>query len=231
MAEQLEWQGESIPIVRSRRKTLALHVKAGEAEIRAPGHLSRTDIRQFLDSRQQWLLKVKTEQAQRQADLPDYSQNETAPLMDRQLELSLTEGSALAWKVEDNQLHITVKERTRDAVHTVLADFYKAQARFYLTEKTLQCVHQQGWHQRLTDIRFRRTKTKWGHCTAAGRIQYNWLVMQAPERVVDYLVAHECAHLLHPHHGPAFWAEVQRLHPGWQAERAWLHHQGHRLQL
>lgn len=231
MAEQLEWQGERIPIVRSKRKTLALHVKAGKAEIRAPGHLSRTDIRQFLDSRQQWLLKVKTEQAKRQADLPDYSRSDSVPLMDQQLYLTVKEGAALSWQMDDNALQITAPQRTRDAVHTVLADFYKAQARFYLTEKTLQCVHHQGWQHRLTDIRIRRTKTKWGHCTAAGRIQYNWLVMQAPESVVDYLVAHECAHLLHPHHGPAFWTEVQRLHPNWQVDRNWLHHQGHRLQL
>lgn len=231
MAELLDWQGERIPILRSRRKTLALHVKAGQAEIRAPGHVSTAEIRQFLVSRQQWLLRVKEEQAKRQADLPDYSQNKTVPLMDRQLTIRLEESNTLAWRITDNTLHISVRERTREAVHHVLADFYKTQARFYLSEKTLQCVHQQGWQRRLTDIRFRRTKTKWGHCTSAGRIQYNWLIMQAPERVVDYLVAHECAHLLHPHHGPDFWAEVQRLHPGWQADRTWLHHQGHRLQL
>lgn len=231
MTEVLDWQGESIPIVRSRRKTLALHVKAGEAEVRAPGHVSRDDIRQFLDNRQQWLSKVKARQAQHQADLPDYSQSSSVPLMDQRLSLTIDIGPTLAWQIDESALQITVQQLTREAVHSVLADFYKAQARFYLSEKTLQCVSRQGWLERLTDIRFRRTKTKWGHCTAAGRIQYNWLVMQAPEPVVDYLVAHECAHLLHPHHGPAFWAEVERLHPSWQKDRAWLHHQGHRLQL
>ncbi|MHA7880804.1 MAG: M48 family metallopeptidase [Saccharospirillum sp.] len=231
MAEHLDWQGEVIPIRRSRRKTLAVHVKAGRAEIRAPGHVSRTDIRHFLDSRQQWLRRVRAEQAQRQAALPDYRQSDTVPLMDQSLLLNRRQGSRPGWTLEAGKVQLTVTEPSREATHAVLADFYKTQARFYLTEKTLQCVTRQNWQHRLTDIRFRRTKTKWGHCTSAGRIQYNWLVMQAPERVVDYLVAHECAHLLHPHHGPAFWHEVQRLHPTWQADRRWLHEQGYRLQL
>lgn len=231
MTEAIEWQGERIPIKRSRRKTLALHVRDGNIELRVPPKVRQADLLAFVSSRQDWLKRVREEQAARQTQLPDFSLTNTCPLMDRQLDLVINQTKAGHWRLEGNRLHVGVEEANKEWVHLVLADFYKAQAKFYLTEKTLQMVIRRGWESRLTDIRFRRTKTKWGHCTSQGRIQYNWLVMLAPERIVDYLVAHETAHLVHPHHGPEFWAEVERSHPGWQEDRRWLHQNGHCLLL
>lgn len=231
MTEAIEWRGERIPIKRSKRKTLALHVRDGSIELRVPPRVPEAELLAFVSSRQDWLNRVRKEQAHHQAQRPDFSQTGTCPLMDRELELVIQPTRAGHWRLEENRLHLGVETVDKEWVHHVLADFYKAQAKFYLMEKTLQLVMRRGWQSRLTDIRFRRTKTKWGHCTNQGRIQYNWLIMLAPERVVDYLVAHETAHLLHPHHGPAFWDEVERSHPGWREDRRWLHQNGHRLLL
>lgn len=231
MKDSLHWQGERITVRRSRRKTLALHVREGEVELRVPSRARPADLLTFLDSRAGWLERVRADQARRLAERPDFSQADACPLLDRSLPLSIRPSSRNRWRLSEAGLDLAVRAPDREGVHAVLADFYKAQARFHLTEKTLQLVHRHGWESRLSDIRLRRTRSKWGHCTSAGRIQYNWLVILAPEKVVDYLVAHETAHLLHPHHGPAFWAEVERLHPSWRTERHWLRDQGHRLQL
>lgn len=231
MSEILNWNGERIPVKRSKRKTLALHVRDGNPELRVPIRAAARDVLAFLDGRQAWLNRVRTKQTQRNQELPDFSRQSFCPLMSRRLNLSVQAAGTISWRLTGDDLHLTTREADKAHVHEILTDFYKTQARFYLTEKTLQLVHRRGWQERLTDIRFRRTKTKWGHCTSAGRIQYNWLVMLAPERVVDYLVAHETAHLLHPHHGATFWAEVERSHPSWREDRRWLHDNGHRLLL
>lgn len=231
MTEILDWNGERIPVKRSRRKTLALHVREGQAELRVPTRARQRDLLGFIEGRRAWLDRVRLEQSQRSREQPDFSRSDHCPLMDRHLALTVTEGHRPAWRLDEDRLRLIVSTADRDNIHAVLADFYKTQARFHLTEKTLQLVHRRGWDGRLSDIRLRRTKTKWGHCTATGRIQYNWLVMLAPERIVDYLVAHETAHLLHPHHGETFWREVARSHPGWREDRQWLHDNGHRLLL
>lgn len=83
----------------------------------------------------------------------------------------------------------------------------------------------------VSDIRFRRTKTKWGHCTSRGVIQYNWLIMMAPRDIIDYLIAHEVSHLAHPNHSARFWQQVARLAPNYLQERAWLRENGHKLNL
>ncbi|PTY36874.1 hypothetical protein BGP77_06205 [Saccharospirillum sp. MSK14-1] len=231
MTEVLNWRGEQIPIRRSKRKTLALHVRDGQVELRLPNRTRSAEVLAFVDSRSDWIHKVREHQRQRSEERPDFSQSAFCPLMDQQLQLLIRPGRRAQWHWQGDSLQLDVADIDKDNVHTLLADFYKTQARHILTQKTEQLLAARGWSDRLLDIRLRRTRTKWGHCTAEGRIQYNWLIMLAPERVVDYLVAHETAHLLHPHHGPAFWAEVNRSHTGWQAERRWLHENGHRLQL
>lgn len=233
MTEMLKWRGEQIPIRRSRRKTLALHVRDGQVELRLPNRTRSAEVLAFVDSRADWINKVRLHQHQRGLERPDFSQASHCPLMDRQIALLLRPGRRAHWHWLDdsNALQLDLPDLDKDNVHSLLEDFYKTQARQTLTAKTEHLLARRGWSHRLLDIRLRRTRTKWGHCTAEGRIQYNWLIMLAPERVVDYLVAHETAHLLHPHHGPAFWAEVDRNHPSWRNERRWLHDNGHRLQL
>ena len=77
-------------------------------------------------------------------------------------------------------------------------------------------------------------RTRWGSCTPAGPghpagIRLSWRLALAPPAVADYVAAHECAHLLHPHHGPAFWAETRRLIGDERPHRAWLKARGGEL--
>lgn len=75
-------------------------------------------------------------------------------------------------------------------------------------------------------------RRRWGSCSADGRIRYSWRLLLAPPEVRRATAAHEVAHLLHMHHGPAFHAEVARLfgdEAGVAAARAWLRDHGAEL--
>ena len=78
-------------------------------------------------------------------------------------------------------------------------------------------------------ITVRDTKSRWGSCSASGCLSFSWRLVLAPESVVDYVVAHEVAHLAEMNHGPRFWRLVQSLTPDHAAPRAWLNR--HRNQL
>ena len=63
---------------------------------------------------------------------------------------------------------------------------------------------------------------------------YSWRLILAPPQVLDYVAAHEVAHLVELNHSPAYWAVVSRICPDWQGHRSWLHDQGsalHRLRF
>ena len=82
---------------------------------------------------------------------------------------------------------------------------------------------------RVARVTIRDTTSRWGSCSAAGNLSFSWRLVLAPEAVVDYVVAHEVAHLVEMNHGPRFWALMRTLHPDPAAARAWL--QRHRSLL
>lgn len=83
-------------------------------------------------------------------------------------------------------------------------------------------------------IALRDTRSRWGSCSQAGRLMFSWRLILAPSEVLDYVAAHEVAHLEQMNHSPAFWAVVAELCPRYEAPRAWLKGEGaglHRWQF
>jgi predicted metal-dependent hydrolase len=78
-------------------------------------------------------------------------------------------------------------------------------------------------------VNVRDTKSRWGSCSVRGNLSFSWRLIFAPEPVIDYVVAHEVAHLAEMNHGPRFWHLVESLSPGNAAPRAWLKRHRSRL--
>ena len=76
--------------------------------------------------------------------------------------------------------------------------------------------------RKVTRVSVRDTKSRWGSCSAEGTLAFSWRLILAPERVLDYVVAHEVAHLVHLNHGVRFWRLVEKLAPGAATQREWL---------
>ena len=78
-------------------------------------------------------------------------------------------------------------------------------------------------------VSVRDTKSRWGSCSGRANLSFSWRLIFAPESVVDYVVAHEVAHLAEMNHGPRFWRLVERLSPGSAVPREWLRRHRNRL--
>jgi predicted metal-dependent hydrolase len=72
----------------------------------------------------------------------------------------------------------------------------------------------------------RDTRSRWGSCSAEGRLMFSWRLAMAPPAVLDYVAAHEVAHLVRMDHSAAFWRVVARLCPQYVHHRAWLRREG-----
>lgn len=72
----------------------------------------------------------------------------------------------------------------------------------------------------------RDPRGRWGSCTARGDLMFSWRLILAPDAVLDYVAAHEVAHLAEMNHSPRFWSVVEHLCPGYDAPRAWLRGHG-----
>ncbi len=80
-------------------------------------------------------------------------------------------------------------------------------------------------------ISVKDTRSRWDSCTADGQLSFSWRLVLAPPEVLDYVAAHECAHLIEMNHSPRFWSLVSKCCPDWKRQRAWLRTHGAGLHL
>lgn len=118
---------------------------------------------------------------------------------------------------------LRVKGPSQQVAHQVAAVLCEA-ARQYCAEAVLR--HAKTIRQRVGKISMRDTRSRWGSCTSSGDLMFSWRLVLAPDHVIDYVVAHEVAHLLEMNHSPAFWAVVRRLCAEHELSRAWLRRHG-----
>jgi len=114
-------------------------------------------------------------------------------------------------------------------LHRRIKDYIKREAKkiFYAKSKTL--ADKIGYN--LTGVSIKDTKSRWGSCSSLKHINYNWRIALAPDFVIDYLMAHEVAHLKHQDHSSAFWQTVENLCPTAQEGKNWLTKNGNALYL
>jgi predicted metal-dependent hydrolase len=101
-----------------------------------------------------------------------------------------------------------------------LKDWLKAEAKTRLSQKCRALAA--GVGRPIERITVRDMRSRWGSAAAGGRLSFSWRLILAPEFVLDYLAAHEVAHLAHANHGKAFWALTQSLCPESSTARSWL---------
>ncbi|PWR01389.1 M48 family peptidase [Meridianimarinicoccus roseus] len=75
-------------------------------------------------------------------------------------------------------------------------------------------------------LSLRDTRSRWGSCSSAGRLMFSWRLIMAPPEVLDYVAAHEVAHLVEMNHSADFWAVVARICPDYARRRRWLRDHG-----
>lgn len=111
-----------------------------------------------------------------------------------------------------------------EKVGTRVAAFLKLQARDALATASDRYAAALG--KPYGRMSLRDTRSRWGSCSSVGDLMYSWRLVMAPPQVLDYVAAHEVAHLQHMDHSPRFWATVERLFPNHKACRAWLKDHG-----
>lgn len=109
-----------------------------------------------------------------------------------------------------------------------VADFLKREAKRDI--EPLVAKHTAGLSRKAKMVRYRDTSSRWGSCSSAGNLSFSWRIMMAPPAVINYLVAHEAAHLEQMNHGPAFWKLCKKLCSDTDRCKAWLKRNGSALQ-
>jgi predicted metal-dependent hydrolase len=114
---------------------------------------------------------------------------------------------------------LRVSGRTEHAARR-LRDWLFEEAHRDLDERVLHHARALGVAPKRLTVRDQATR--WGSCSTTGALSFSWRLILAPARILDYVAAHEVAHLKEMNHGPQFWALVQRLMPTMKEAKRWL---------
>ncbi len=217
----------------SRRRSMSMRVDGGQVSVGAPLRTSLKQIREWVESKQAWVRKKIAEQSLQLAEVPKrrYCEGESWPYLGEERILRLALGPRANCFGDEAHVTLVMSRRSKKPQEEQAAElmslWYRQQAQVYLEKQSALFSEQLG--VRVTQVKLRLTRSKWGHCTPQGVLQFNWLIMQAPKSVVDYLVAHEVSHLVHLNHSAAFWRVVESICPDYQAAERWLKNNGHKL--
>ena len=222
--------GRTLPlriVENDRAKRLTLRIDAGGQGLRitVPPGIAAREVDRFLHRHQGWL-------EQRLAKVPDRPQ--VRPGIKIPLRgvphLIIHEpgkrGTVIATSGNDGPVLTVHGDRTH--LPRRVADFLKREAKSEI--EAMVEKHTAAVGRKAKAVRFRDTTSRWGSCTSDGTLSFSWRIMMAPRPVINYLVAHEVAHLREMNHGPKFWKLCEELCPDTERCRAWLKKNGGALQ-
>jgi predicted metal-dependent hydrolase len=216
-------------VVRSRRKTMVVHVRHQSVEVRAPYAVGAQQIQTFVSAHLPWIKRKLEQKAGQHREQADISNGGAIYFKGRQLNVRFVPTPFESVQLLADELQICGKDLSPEAARRVLQRWLMKQAADTLPGRTRALAKYFNVEHRLQEVVFRKTRTKWGHCTSSGRIQFNWLIMLAPDGVIDYMISHEVCHLLHMNHSRAFWQLLQSVCPDYRTYVTWLRKHEHRL--
>lgn len=216
-------------VVRARRKTMVVHVRHNNVEVRAPLFVSDAQIKDFVDRHTQWILRKLEHKAGQEAQRLTLSDGGNIYYKARTLTVRFVSDSRDDIVVTDKEFCIHGRRLDAETAARILQRWLLMQAREHLPARTQALANYLQVGSKLKEVVFRKTKTKWGHCTSSGRIQFNWLIMMAPDAIIDYMIAHEVTHLLHMNHSKRFWSLLESVCPDYRTYVKWLKKHEHRL--
>lgn len=210
---------------RGARRTLALRIDDRGVNLLAPQHASASAIALFVRHHAAWVTSKLREREQRlialQSARIDWADGGGFPYLGQQLTLRLCGAPQLRFDPARGALHLPLPpgsdaQRMRECV----AAWMQQQARELFESRVAHYAARLG--VRVAAVRLSAASTRWGSAKSDGSIRLHWRLLHFRRQLIDYVVAHEVAHLREMNHSPRFWAHVASLYPDYALARSEL---------
>ena len=221
-AHSLVIEGTRVDLVlrRSARRSFALQVDHRGARVAVPLRTPLGEVERFVHSHGRWLLdRLQARAAARPSPVLDVVDGATVPLFGRALTLRLREGRITRWRPLTDDREELLLPTAVDPLRALLRAL-QARALAWYRGRIEEYCHRLGLP--VPAVRLSHARTRWGSCSSRSGIRLHWRLVHLPPALIDYVVAHEVAHLVEMNHSPRFWAVVERLYPDWRSARAAL---------
>ncbi|SMC89346.1 M48 family metallopeptidase [Rhizobium sp. RU36D] len=225
----LDVDGRAMPLTvtknpRATRLTLRIEPGGRGLKLTVPPGLKDREVNDFLDRHQGWL---RVRLAKFSAD------NAIRPggeILFRGIPHRIVhtgELRGLTQAIDSEVGHILSVGGLEEHMGRRIATFFKKEARKDL--ETYVAIHTKAIGKPAKSLTLKDTRSRWGSCSWEGNLSFSWRIVMAPPGVINYLAAHEVAHLKEMNHGPGFWSLCERLCPDMEEAKRWLKRHGSAL--
>ncbi len=207
--------GETIPytLERRTRKTVGLKINHNGLIVHAPTRLSQKELERMLLSKVDWIVKKLQAQQENQLEKFIWEDGASLLLLGNTIELSVRlDTVSRALEYEPGRISVALPTpNNQTSIARKVLQWYKKQA---LTDFSRRIALLAAKLSVETPPLFLSSaRSRWGSCNSRGEVRLNWRLLQAPPHIVNYVVAHELAHLKEMNHSAKFWATVERIYP------------------
>jgi len=210
-----------------RRKTASVKVQEGKVSVAVPKSLSDSHIEALVAKKARWIREKLLLQSEAEPVKPkEYVSGECFTYLGRNYRLKVESGKPVSVKLQQGRLWVRVPggRSNPEKVKYALIQWYRTHAEEKLREKAERYARIIGVSPAAIGIK--TFKSRWGSCDSRGLVQFNWKIIIAPNRIVDYLVVHELCHLKQHNHSPKFWKCVESVFPDYRECKEWLKKNG-----
>lgn len=217
-------------LIQTGRKNVEIRVvPPGNVRVFAPATAHLRELDQLVRERLPWI-----EQSRQQ--LKDYEARRPAPRVLRDGTALPLEGRYITLRLRPGAQGVCLVGEELVAGEAPPEALFEQVRRWYI-ERAIERFRQRMEHYQALigrapgRVTLREQKTKWGSCSSARNINFNWKLIMAPPQALDYVVVHELCHLYEFNHSPRFWSLVERYQPEYALWKKWLKQNGASLAL
>lgn len=209
---------EMLPLVirrhqRAKRICLRYNPTNHAISLTLPRHTRVSDGLIFLMQKSEWLVETLHDMPSKKQIKPGV----VIPLLGKRVRIKHDPEIKRSWMIRDDTLFVSGE---RDAFSENVTLALRKIASQTLTTLALRYGAMIG--RRINRVTVRDTRSRWGSCSSTARLSFSYRLIFAPKEVMEYVVAHEVAHLRHMNHSQAFWNCVESICPDYEAAKDWL---------
>ncbi len=219
---------------KARRLTIKIN-RSGQVEVVTPRFVPKLLVDQFVAQHQVWITEklASLKKVQKKADSVSIYGKEYQKVVkylpDQKLGIIIL-GKSVIFNTPEAGMKTSQPLQQIEwgkAQEKSLERFLKSSAQTYIIKRTEQLAEKMN--VTYGSITLREQSSRWGSCSSAGNLNFNWRLVHASPEIIDYVIVHELAHRVHMDHSRNFWNLVAKYNPDYQVHRGWLKRQGHAL--
>ena len=219
-------------LVRSRRKTASIYIERdGKVSVLVPEKLTARQVDDILESKRKWIYQSLAEWQDLNANRiqRDYVNGEGFLYLGRTYRLKLVSDLPEPLMLKDGYFCLRATKGSAPDADAVFREFYRVKGATRIPPRVAYFQAKMGVKSK--SIKIMELKHRWASCTTNGNLNFHWKCMMAPLTIIDYIVVHELAHLIHSNHSAKFWNEVDKVMPDFQDRKNWLRDHGAGMDL